>query len=78
MWLPDVLLEEGKLMALLCHEHLGNVRAPRAPPACRTSPPRTEQKEKATAVLLETLNCLAGSCSTEHFFSLSPLTSACI
>lgn len=56
-------------MALLCREHVGNVRAPRAPPACRKSPRGTKQKEKATAVLLKTLNCFAGSCSTEHIFS---------
>lgn len=63
-------------MALLCHEYVGNVRGPRALPACRKSPPGTKQKEKATAVLLKTLNCVAGSCSTEHFFTLSPLISA--
>lgn len=63
--------QEGRLMALLCHQHVGNVRAPRAPPACGESPPGTKQKEKATAVLLETLNCLAGSCLTEHFSSVS-------
>lgn len=61
--------QEGRLMVLLCHECVGNVRAPRAPPACGESPPGTKLK-KATAVLLETLNCLAGSCSTEHFSCL--------
>lgn len=63
-------------MALLCHEHVGNVRVPRAPPACGESPPGTKQKEKATAVLLETLNYLAGSRSTEHFPSVSSHISA--
>lgn len=63
--------QEGGLMALLCHEHVGNIRAHRAPPACGESPPETKQKEKATAVLLETLNCLAGSRSTERFSSVS-------
>lgn len=63
-------------MALLCQEPVGNVRVPRAPPACGESPPVTKQKEKATAVLLETLNCLAGSCSIEHFSSVSSYISA--
>lgn len=60
-------------MALLCQERVGNVRAP---PACGESPPGTKQKEKKTAVLLETLNCLAGSHSTEHFSSVSSHISA--
>lgn len=60
-------------MALLCHKRVGNVRAP---PACGESPPGTKQKEKVTAVLLETLSCLAGSRSTEHFPSVSSHISA--
>lgn len=63
-------------MALLCHQCVGNVRAPRAPLACGESLPATKQEEKATAVLLETLNCLAGSRSTQHFSSLSSHISA--
>lgn len=50
--------QEGRLMALLCHQLVGSVRAPRAPPACGESPPGTKQKEKETAVLLETLELL--------------------
>lgn len=63
-------------MALLSQERVGNIRAPRAPPACGESPPGTKQKEKVTAVLLETLNCSAGSRSTEHFSSVSSHISA--
>lgn len=63
-------------MALLCHKHVGNVRAPRAPPASGESPPGTKQKEKAIAVLLEILNYLAGSRSTERFPSVSSHISA--
>lgn len=55
-------------MASLCPEHVGDVRAPRAPPARRKSPPGTKQKAKTTAVLLDTRNCCAGSCSAERRF----------
>lgn len=55
-------------MASLCHEHVGDVRAPRAPPARRKSPPGTKQKVKTTAVLLDTRNCCAGSCSAKRRF----------
>lgn len=66
VWLPAVLLRRGDWWPC----SVGNIRAPRAPPACGESPLGTKQKEKVTAVLLETLNCSAGSHSPEHFSCL--------